>query len=461
MATTRLAAAERLLDGYAAELSERTPCSYALYQKAQRLLPGGTGRNATAFWPYPIYARAGEGPHLVDLDGNRYVDLSLDGGACILGHAPPALLNVLRDQAGRGMLLAMATEAEVMLAERLNQRMPFLEMMRFLNTGSEPEQIGLRIARAFTRRPKIAKVEGHHHGQSDFVLFSHIAEVAGPDHAPKSVADDAGLPPQLAELVVTLPFNNTEAAVALIEQHAGELAAVLIEPLMLWGGAVPAEADYFQAIRDVTQRLGIVLIVDEVPLGVRFGPGGAVSEYGITPDIWTTGKALFGGIAHGLLGGRHDIFDKVVTPPFDPRTKVFCSGTFSANPLAIGAAHVVLDELADGSAVAYMDRLSERLRQSLRTLGQSLDLPLQVTGTHSIFAIHFSEQPIRNFRDVMAGHRGFRRAFYTGLMARGVLWPPGRPSGFVSTAHTDADIDRVLEAAESVLRDIRTVWHDN
>lgn len=450
---------EGLMERYGATIRSRTPRSQRVYREAREFLPGGTGRNATVFWPHPIYARCGEGSKLIDLDDNHYVDLSLDGGACVLGHAASGLLEAMRNQCQRGTLLAMATEEEVRLAGRLRDQFPFLEMMRFLNTGSEPAQIGIRMARAYTRKPKIAKFEGHHHGQSDSVLYSHIAEPAGPDDAPETVPDDAGLPRHLSEMVVTLPFNNPEASVRLIEMHRDELAAVLVEPLMLWGGAIPAQQDFLTSVRDITSRHQILLIVDEVPLGVRHGPGGAIGKYGIVPDIWTTGKALFGGLAHGLLGGRRDIFEPLLAPPYQVDTKVFCSGTFSANPLAIAAAHVVLDALADGRATTHMNAISERLRQGLNELGNRLNLPLQVTGDHSTFAVHFSQSPIHTYRDVMTGHRGLRRAFHTGLLAHGVLWPPGRPSGFVSTAHTQSDIDATLQAADLILREIHTVWN--
>ena len=452
--------ATQLLDRYAQEYRDRTPKSSALYEKARARLPGGAGRNATMFWPNPIYADHGEGAYLIDIDDNRYVDLSLDGGSCILGHASPEMVAACQEQLTRGSLLAMATEAEVRLAERLNAQMPFLEMIRFLNTGSEPEQIALRIARAFTGREKFARVEGHHHGQSDFMLHSHIGETAGPDLAPETVSDDPGVPASLSQYVITIPFNETEAAVSIIEQNADDLACVMIEPMMMWGGSLPAQQEYLDAIRDVTQRLGILMIVDEIPLGVRFGPAGAIGEYGIAPDMWTTGKALFGGIAHGMLGGRADVFEKVVAPPYDPAIKVFCSGTFSANPMAMTAAHIVLDAMEDGSAVEYMDALTQRLGNGLLSLAEEYELPFQFTGKHSVFAIHLTDRELRTFRDVKAGPQGIRKAFYTGLMARGILWPPGRPTGTLSTAHTEADIDTILEASDSVLKDIKKAWDD-
>jgi glutamate-1-semialdehyde 2,1-aminomutase len=249
--------------------------------------------------------------------------------------------------------------------------------------------------------------------------------------------------------VIILPFNNIQAATTLIRGQADRLAAVFLEPLTIFGGAIPAEDEFIQGLRQVTQELGILLVVDEVPAGVRIGPGGAIGAYGVTPDLYITGKALAGGLPVGMYGGRRDILEPLLSPPYDPRKKVLSSGTFSGNPTVMSACLAVMDALQSGEVHRYINRLGDQVRRELRDVSQRLGVPIQVTGAHSIFGIHFSDELVKSVRRSQKEDR--RRDFALIMMSQGVLWPAGRIAGFLSFAHKDEHIEQLLKAFRQAL----------
>jgi glutamate-1-semialdehyde 2,1-aminomutase len=428
----------------------KTQGSRRIFERARRVLPGGAARGATAFQPYPLYARRASGVVLTDVDGNEYLDFNLEGGSCILGHCAPQVIDRVKSQLEQAEVVSLASELEVELAERIARYIPCVEMMRFVNSGSEACAIAARIARAFTRKPCIAMFEGHHHGQLDTLLFSHYSPPAGPPQAPETVCDSLGMPAGSSDLVLMLPFNDTDAAVTLIKAHADRLAAVFLEPLTVFGGAISAEKEFVIALRRVTQGLGILLVVDEVPTGVRIGPGGAVSRYGITPDLFITGKALAGGLPIGMYGGRRDILEPLTAPPYHPSRKALSSGTFSGNPMVMAACLAVMDALESGEVHHYINRLGDEVRRQLRDVGQSLGIPFQVTGDYSIFGAHFVEGPIHGVRQCQ--RQDIRQDFALALMANGILWPSGRIAGFLSSAHTNEHIERFVDTSRRILK---------
>ena len=431
----------------------KTPGSRRLFERARGMLPGGASRGATAFQPYPLYAREATGVIVTDVDGNEYLDFNLEGGSCILGHGAPEIIQRVKAQLSTAEVMSMASELEVELAERITRFLPCVEMMRFLNSGSEACAIAARLARAFTGKPLIAMCEGHHHGQLDTLLFSHYSSPAGPARAPETVKDSLGLPEGSNRLVLTLPFNDTAAAVALIQAHADHLAAVILEPVTIFGGAIPAEVEFVRGLRAVTQESGILLMVDEVPTGVRVGPGGAIGRLGVTPDLFITGKALAGGLPVGLYGGRRDILEPLLSPPYDACHKVLSSGTFSGNPTVMSACLAVLDALESGEVHRYINRLGDEVRRELRELGQRLGIPLQVTGDFSVFGLHFVEGPVRSVRDCDR-EQVRRREFALLMMTKGILWPAGRIAAFLSSAHQEEHIERFLEVCKEVFEEM-------
>jgi len=426
------------------QLFARTEGSRRLFERAREFLPGGAARGATALQPYPLYGRQAKGAVLTDVDGNEFIDFNLEGGSCIFGHCAPQVMERVKRQLEVAEVMSMASQWEVELAERIPGFLPCIEMMRFVNSGSEACAIAARLARAFTGKPLIAMFEGHHHGQLDALLFSHYGPPVGSPSAPATVDDSMGMHAGSESLVLTLPFNDADSAVELIRANAARLAAVFLEPLTIFGGAIPAEASFVRAIRKITQELGILMVVDEVPGGVRIGRGGAIGALGVTPDLFITGKALAGGLPVGMYGGRRDILEPLLAPPYDRKRKVLSSGTFSANPMVMSACLATLDGLESGEVHRTINRLGAEVRDALRALVSEMGVPVQVTGAHSIFGIHFAEEPVFNVRQ--SGHPEWRAEFAVVMMSHGVLWPAGRIAGFLSTAHTEEHIQQVLNA---------------
>ncbi len=425
---------------------EQTAQSRQLFERARQVLPGGAARGATAFMPHPLYGQRSNGAILTDVDGNDYIDFNLEGGSCLFGHCSPIVTDRVKAQLDLSEVQSIASTLEVEVAMRVTDFIESLEMVRFVNSGSEACAITARIARAFTGRPLIAMCEGHHHGQLDTLLFSHYGPPAGQDNAPATVCDSMGMIEGIEHGVIMLPFNDAQASAQIIEQHADRLAAVFLEPMTIFGGAIPAEKEFVATLRRITQQHEILFVVDEVPAGVRVGRGGAIACHGVKPDMFITGKALAGGLPVGLYGGRRDIMEPLLSPPYDRRTKALSSGTFSGNPMVLAACCAVLEALESGEVNAQLNELGEQVRQRLRELANRTGVAVQVTGEHSIFGIHFTDTPPRSGRVVQ--NNQLRADFSTALMAQGVLWPAGRIAGFVSTAHTPQHIDQFINACE-------------
>jgi glutamate-1-semialdehyde 2,1-aminomutase len=291
--------------------------------------------------------------------------------------------------------------------------------------------------------------EGHHHGQLDSLLFSHYGPPVGPSQTPATICDSAGMQARSEHEVLMLPFNDIPASTALIRANAARLAAVFLEPLTIFGGAIPAETAFVRAIREVTKELGILMVVDEVPGGVRIGRGGAIGAHGVTPDLFITGKALAGGLPVGMYGGRRDILEPLLAPPYDRQHKVLSSGTFSGNPMVLSACLATLDALESGDVHRTINGQGEAVRNELRALGKRLGVPIQVTGSHSIFGIHFAEEPVHNVRQ--SAHPEWRSHFALVMMSNGILWPAGRIAGFLSTAHTEEHLERLVTSCRQAL----------
>lgn len=434
----------------------RTPASKHMYERARRVLPGGVAGNGKFLPPYPIYIRSGKGAELVDIDGNVYVDLLMGGGVHILGHSSPVVLERVRQQIEQGVHYYMAAEAEVKMAEKICQLMPVVEMVRFVNTGSEATQMALRTARAYSQRDGIAKFEGNFHGQHEYVLVSTLG-TAGPPDMPSPHIDSAGVPRGAAQQILVLPYNDADFAVEQIKKHAGQLGAVIIEPVSAFGlGVVPAEINFLKALREVTSQFEIPLIFDEVVTNFRLGLGGASQYYGIQPDLVSLGKIIGGGFAIGGYGGKREIMEKVVTPKaglWDLSTQIFQSGCFSGNPLSMTAGLAVLEELEQNLIFPHIDGLTKDLATGLQKLGEHKGLPVQVNAVASILQVHFGKIQIRNKRDAMKMDRLSALEFHLGMRANGVI--ASYHPLFLSAAHTKEHLQIVLETADRVLEKMK------
>jgi len=430
----------------------RTPRSQALFEEASQVLPGGVAGNGKFMQPYPVYVNQAQGARLVDADGNQYIDLLMGAGVHILGHSPEIVLDAVHSQLSRGAHYYMPAEPEIELAKKVCQLMPSVDMVRFVNTGSEATQMALRAARAYRRRDKVAKFEGNFHGQHESVLISTLG-TAGSPGAPETHVDSAGVPQVAAEDVLVLPYNDADQAASLIAEHADQLGAVIMEPVSAFGlGCVVAEPSFLRAVRQVTAEQGIPLIFDEVVTNFRLALGGAAEYFGIEPDLVCLGKILGGGFAIGGYGGRREIMDKVVTPTvglWDLKEQIFQSGCFSGNPVSMVAGLSVLLELEKGDIIPRINALTDRLCAGLREIGERRGADMLVTSAASMLQIHFGVQEIKNKRDALKEDKERSKQFHLGLRANGVM-ASAHPL-FLSVAHTEDQVDRVLDIVETVL----------
>ena len=429
----------------------RTARSRELWTRASGVFPQGVSGAAKFFEPYPVFLREASGSRVVDVDDNEYVDLLMGAGPMLLGHGHPAVAEAVREQVARMTNPMMPVEQSMELAERIRGHMPYLERLRFVNTGSEATRSAVRVARAATGRARIAKCEGNFHGSDElFLVSTHSHVMAGPDASPTPVPDYAGMAPGVAEDVVVLPYNDPDASAALIRRHADELAAVIMEPVAFSsGGGVAATREFARAVRDVTAATGIALIFDEVLCAYRMGLAGAPAYLGVAPDLATIGKAVGGGMPLGAFGGRADLMEAALGPEAGD-AKVFQSGTFTENPVSVAAGLAVLDVLEREPVLERADRAGELLRRGLQAEFDARDVPAVVTGTASILQAHFGASAVNNRRDVLRSDLAATREFLLGMVAHDVLWPPVHPA-VTSGAHTEEDVERVLDAARAVL----------
>ena len=445
-------ALEKFLRAYTA----RTPRSRQIYEEARQFLPGGVSGNAKFFKPHPIYVKKASGSKITDVDGNVYIDFLDGAGSAILGHGPQAVTSAVVAQMAEAISPIFATELEVRLAKKVVSHMRYMEMVRFVNSGSEATFLATRAARAFTGRDRVAKFEGGYHGQHDFGFIGSFVAGAGSDHGPVPIPGCAGTQRSSLDDLLLLPYNDP-AALDIVRDRAYELAAVVIEPVAAFGiGAIPADHGFLTALRRLTEEKGILLIFDEIVTGFRLGLGGASAYFGVKPDLGAIGKIVGGGFPIGGYGGRRDIMEKVVTPtkqPSDVKEKIFSSGTFSGNPISMAAGLAMIEELEKGDIYEYIAGLGNKVREGLRNAAHGAGFKFQAAGIGSIFHVHFTDEPIRDKRSAMRADSAKQYEFSMGMISKGVLLPPAHP-GFISAAHSDADVDEVLRIAREVLQEM-------
>ena len=426
--------------------------SQALYTRALASLPGGNSRTTVFMKPYPIYAQRGEGCRVWDVDGNVFIDCINNFTSLIHGHPHPALVKAATDQIARGTAFGLPTESEIDLAELLAARLPSVDQLRFANSGTEAVMMALKAARAFTGRPKIAKCEGAYHGSYDYaeVSLDPTPEVWG-RNAPVSVAYAKGTPENVLADVVTIPFNDPEAAASLIREHGAELAAVLVDPMPNRAGLVPADKAYLEALRAVTREVGALLIFDEV-ITFRLGYHGAQGLWGIDPDLTTLGKIMGGGFPVGAIGGRAEVMTV-----FDPRhgkPALPHGGTFSANPVTMRAGLAAM-QLLDEAAFKHLDALGDAVRDGINAAFRRHGVPGRAVGLGSLLKIHFAEREIRDYRSAYTTEQEAKRqaVFNSGLLNRGIL-AAGYGLMALSTPMSAAEADAIVAAADQSLAEV-------
>jgi glutamate-1-semialdehyde 2,1-aminomutase len=422
--------------------------SRAAYERSCRVLPGGVSRILCYFPPFPCQTAFGEECWMVDVDGNRRLDLFNCATALILGHRPPAVIKAVEEQLKRGTAYQTNSGLETILAEMLAERVTSVEQIRFTNSGSEGTQMAIRAARAFTGRPKIAKMEGGYHGSHDSVEISvRVPEGAGgPAETPVPVAGAEGINQSVLNDVVIIPYNNLEAARNILAAHASQLACVIVEPILGSVGFVPAEREFLVGLCEVAKRLGLVFILDEVQ-SFRLDRGGAQRLFGITPDMTCFGKIIGGGFPVGAWGGRRDLmalFNTATGTGTIPH-----AGTFNGNPITMAAGIATMEQLT-GPVVAALNGRGDHLRARLTELGTRYQVPMYVSGIGSMFKIHFSEVPVRDYRATMQSSSLMHSALFLFGLNRGVfLSEAGRCC--LSVPMGDPEIGQYLAVIEEFL----------
>jgi glutamate-1-semialdehyde 2,1-aminomutase len=451
-------------DSLAAMRTVESPRSGELFARAERVLVEGVSspsRGPAHFTPYPLYMERGEGAEIIDVDGNRFVDMMMAFGALVHGHAHPRLVQVLQDAATRGALFATGSEVEVELAERLHAAIPSAGRVRFANTGTEAAMGALRIARGFTGRDKLLKFEGHYHGWADaYSVSSNVLPggVAGHRNAPVPVADSSGIPAGALGDTVLAPWNDADAVEAALRRHPGQIAAIVTEPVMANMGVIPPADGFLTDLRRLADEHDTLLYIDETVTGFRLGPGGAQQRFGVTPDISTFGKGLGAGLPVAAIVGREDIMDSLRAG------RVLHYGTHNANQILLAVALASVDMLLadDAAAFAVLEARAEQLVRGLREALAAAGLPALVQGVGPMLQVLFlrdgSEHvaAITDARDFAAHVDPVRfNSFVHRMFAHGVyLSPLPALHSVLSTAHTEAHVRRIVEGAQGALDDL-------
>ncbi len=425
-----------------------------LYERALKVMPGGASRNTILRKPHPLYVARGEGSRVFDVEGVERIDFANNMASLIHGHAHPAIVEAVTAQLARGTAFTLGTEAEIEYAEHLVGRASAFEKIRFVNSGTEAVMGCLKAARAFTGRPMMAKIEGAYHGQYDYAEVSQTArpETWGDRDHPASVPVAYGTPQGVLNDVIVLPFNDPERAVALLDEHADQLACVLVDPVPHRVGLIPISPEFLTTLRDWTQKNGSLLLFDEV-ITFRVSYGGAQELHGVRPDLTALGKMIGGGFPVGALVGRREVMD--VMDPLAANVLFPHSGTFSANPVTMTAGHTAM-RLFDREAVDRLNGLADRTRRQISEAIQLADIPACVTGAGSMLRVHFKPEPPRDYRSafIAPDEAGLLKAFLDHIFANGIIMI-NTGTVMLSTAMTEQDIDTLSEAMLGGFRKVR------
>jgi glutamate-1-semialdehyde 2,1-aminomutase len=426
-----------------ATYEKRTPQSKVAHKKAEARLPLGVASNYRAYDPYPIFVRDGKGGHLRDIDGNEYIDFNLCFGALMAGHCHPAVMKAVQAKLGSGTMFGMPHDLEWELAEEICKRFP-VEMVRFGNSGTECTMHAVRLARAATGRDKIIKMEGGYHGLHDSVLVSlkpKDSEVGDPKF-PTSVPGGAGIPKATVANTLIAQFNDVAGIERLFAKHPGEIAAVIVEPIMMNVGILMPDEGYHQALREITRKNGALLIFDEVKTGAKLAYGGACEYFNIQPDIVCLAKSIGGGFSLAAFASTREVMGLISDH------KVFHGGTYNTNPVAMAAGLATFREVLTRDAYAHVTKLNKKLVEGYNKELKSSGLQAYVVSAGANGALMFFEKRIRNYRDWLTADTELWRHYWFAMVNRGVLAQPywWDEQWTISVAHTEADIDKHIAA---------------
>ncbi len=423
--------------------------SRELFNRAQELMPGGVNspvRSFKAVGGTPPFIAYGFGSKMVDVDGNEFIDYVCSWGALILGHAHPEVVNAAKAAIERGSSFGAPTEAEVTLAQMLCEAVPSIEMVRLVNSGTEAVMSAIRVARAFTRRSMVVKFIGCYHGHADYLLVK-----AGSGAATFSIPDSAGIPNEFASLMLSLPYNDIDAFASAMRQFGKEIAAVIVEPVAGNMGVVLPAKGFLEALREETERYGCVLIFDEVITGFRLCYGGAQNIFKVAPDMTVLGKIIGGGFPIGAYGGRKELMELVA-----PIGGVYQAGTLSGNPVAVAAGIATLNVLKQTQPYEKLNERSRVLSDALSEAAARAKVRLRVNSIGSMLTPFFTDTPVRNFDDALRCDTKLYARFFHEMLSRGVYMPPSQfEAAFISTAHSDEDVERTVNAINEAFAAMR------
>ncbi len=433
-----------------AAFRRRRPKSDAMWQEARRVIPRGVPSTFQDAAPQPLFVDRGKGSRVWDVDGNEYVDFHNGFGVMVVGHAHPQIVQAITERAARGTHFAQPVADDALVATELVRRFQ-QPLWRFTNSGTESTLDAVRLARGFTGRDRLLKIEASYHGHHDALSVSvePPPDLMGPADAPVSVPHSAGIPQAVVELTTVVPFNNVPTMERAFERHPGEVAAVILEPVMMNIGIVPPDPGYLAAVRDLAHRHGALLIFDEVKTGATIAPGGATERFGVTPDLTALAKAIGGGLPCGAIGGRADVMATIEDK------KVIQLGTFNGNPLTMAAARTTLLSVLTPSAYAHLDALSETLQGGLDAVIEEYELPFHVIAMAARGCVTFRQQPVRNYRDYLTIDKRWAYVSWLYQSNRGVLMAPGAEENWtLSVQHSESDVQRYVDNFRELARDL-------
>lgn len=426
----------------------KTTKSKKLWKQAQRYLPGGVNSPVRAFKGVggdPIFVERGKGSRIWDVDGNEYIDYVCSWGPLILGHAHKEVVSRLKKALANGTSFGIPTARETELAKKIVEAVPSIEKVRLVSSGTEAVMSAIRLARAYTNRPLVIKLEGCYHGHADGLLVK-----AGSGATTLGVPTSPGVPPEYAGCTLTLPYNSVDAVASACKEHSTRIACIILEPVAGNMGVVPPEDGYLASLREITEKYGILLIFDEIITGFRVAYGGAQALFKVTPDLTTLGKIIGGGLPVGAYGGKAEIMDRLA-----PAGPVYQAGTLSGNPIAVEAGLATLDMLSRPGTYKTLERLASLLGDGLVKAARAAGVPSYHTRVGSMLCMFFSERPVTNYQEALTCDTQRYAKYFHEMLSRGVYLAPSQfEAAFVSLAHTEKDIEKTLEAAEKSLGNV-------
>lgn len=429
--------------------SLNTRKSAAAFQEAQRHIPGGVNSPVRAFGPvggHPVFIQSGSGSRIKDIDGNEYIDYVCSWGPLILGHADPQVTEDVKAAVDKGASFGAPTELETRLARLIKELMPSIEKVRMVNSGTEATMSAIRLARGYTKRDLVIKFEGCYHGHVDGLLIK-----AGSGATTLGVPTSPGVPQGYIDNTVILPFNDGDAVERFCSERGKEVACIILEPVAGNMGVIPPKPGYLEKLRDITKRHGIVLIFDEVMTGFRVAPGGAQEVYGIRPDLTTMGKIIGGGFPVGAYGGSAEIMDQIA--PVGP---VYQAGTLSGNPVAMTAGIAMLERLRDKNIYKQLEEKSQRLAEGVKRSASDAGIKTYHTRVGSMLCTFFTEDAVYDYATATSSDTERYAKYFNAMLEGGVYLAPSQfEAAFVSTAHSDADIEATVAASCQAMKSLQ------